>query len=84
MTARSKYRPINCSFYDLLEADATMRATSNITYATDGSEGKSKGVIQKLFAKHGEEWLELDNGLILRLDQILTFNGNRLSDAEFC
>ena len=70
------YQPIACNFYDYLEADAALGNVSKIKYVDhNGVVETISGVIKDLHARHGEEFLLLDDGQVLRLDAILEFNG---------
>jgi Rho-binding antiterminator len=70
------YIPINCDFYDELEALATLKKPAEIVFITE-NEGKLtvKGVITDLFIRDKVEFMSLDNGLEIRLDKLLSVNG---------
>lgn len=57
-----KYLPINCSFYDRLEAAATLNQTVTLRYKEGSAERTEKGVIVDLFIKDGAEYLKTDRG----------------------
>jgi len=67
------YQPINCNFYDRLEALATLRKTIDLSYLDEeGVEQQQEGVlIQDLQTKEGVEYGYFSSGLVLRLDRIL-------------
>ena len=70
------YQPVNCLFYDYLEADATLGRVSEIKYVDqNGVVETISGIIKDLHTKKGEEFLQLDDGQVLPLDSILEFNG---------
>ncbi|GAB4411679.1 MAG: hypothetical protein OHK0039_17040 [Bacteroidia bacterium] len=70
------YTPIDCSFYDELEALATRRRTCAIAYEDDqGSEQTIEARIQDLRAEQGIEYLLTDSGLKLRLDRLRSVDG---------
>ncbi|MEL6968606.1 MAG: Rho-binding antiterminator [Bacteroidota bacterium] len=70
------YIPINCSYYDELEAAATQRRTVTIVYR-DKQEQEQKVAtrITDLFARNKEEFMVLENGLEFRLDRLVSIDG---------
>lgn len=75
------YSPINCEFHDVLEATATRRRVAQIRYVDEqGIEQARSAKIANLFAQQGAEYLELDTGERIRLDRLLTIDGQRLAD----
>lgn len=70
-----QYQPIDCNFYDRLEAWATLKQKINITYLEGSDTRKVNGIIQKLFIRQGAEFLELDSGLRIRLDKLVEVEG---------
>lgn len=71
-----KYQPIDCNYYDRLEAWATMGATCVIAFL-DGAGGAQEVTarIRNLYTLNKAEFLQLDNGLVIRLDQLVSVNG---------
>ena len=75
MSERS-YVPINCSFYDELEALATLRQTAVIRFTDEsGKQIEVQGKIKDFFIRDRAEYLLLDSGLEIRLDYITSVNG---------
>jgi Rho-binding antiterminator len=75
MSSRS-YIPINCSFYDELEALATLRKVAHIQYTgADTTTKTAEGRIKDFFIREGAEYLLLNTGLEIRLDYIISVNG---------
>ncbi len=73
---KNLYRPISCSFYDKLEARATLGSTCHIPYWDKSrKEQVLKGRIRNLYALQGEAFLEMEGGFTLRLDQLIAVNG---------
>lgn len=75
-TPERPYQPIDCNYYDRLEAWATMQTLCVIAF-TDG-QGLRQEVsarIRNLYTLNKAEFLQLDNGLVLRLDSLLSVNG---------
>ncbi len=71
-----RYQPIDCNYYDRLEAWATMRVPCLLVFLDEN------GVQQELSARIGDlytldkaEYLLTDNGLVIRLDKLLSVNG---------
>ena len=50
------------------------------TVIATGKELESEAVILELFARKGEEFMRLNNGNTLRLDQLVSVDGLRLAD----
>lgn len=72
----STYIPINCSYYDELEAAATQRRRVVIAYRDE--EGNTQEVetrIKDLYARDKEEFMVLENGLQFRLDRLVSIDG---------
>ncbi|MEM6697006.1 MAG: hypothetical protein AAF806_18860 [Bacteroidota bacterium] len=78
----SDYQPISCSFYDILEESATLRKKSIIYfYNTDWQEKQIVSRIINLFTKEKEEFMELENGEVIRLDHLISVDGKSLPKA---
>ncbi|MCK7556489.1 hypothetical protein MKQ70_16280 [Chitinophaga sedimenti] len=70
------YIPINCDYYDILEHLATLRQPAEIQYRQPGSEAQTvTGIITDLQARQGVEYLYLDEKLEIRLDWLISVNG---------
>jgi Rho-binding antiterminator len=81
MTQQStKYQNISCSYYDQVEAYATKKTQCSVIYNADDLEKTSDGIIVDLFAKDGAEYLKLNNGIVIRLDQLISINGVPVSN----
>lgn len=75
----ANYIPISCHFYDRLEAWSTLKKKVEIKYVN--SEGKvltTTGHINDLRTRQKIEYLELENGLEIRLDQLIEVDGYEL------
>ncbi len=79
-----EYKPISCSFYDYLEAFALKKVNCTIEYIENGNSFQTKGIIVDLFSKDKVEFLLLDNGALIRLDNLLKVNGISLKSFESC
>ena len=72
------YTPISCSFYDILESIATKRELAIIEYFDEAKQQISvTGKIQNLFTQEKVEYMQLEQGLLIRLDNIIAVNGMR-------
>ena len=79
----SDYKPINCSFYDYLEAFAVRKRNCTIVYHDEnGNRNSVNGVISDLFIKDKAEFLLMDNNVSIRLDKIISLDDILLSDAN--
>jgi len=69
------YQPINCDYYDRLEAWATMRTICLIRFKSDdGKEQEVSSRIEDLFVLEKVEYMRLENGVVLRLDSLIDVN----------
>ncbi|SIN78737.1 hypothetical protein [Chitinophaga niabensis] len=76
------YQPIDCDYYDRLEAWATMHTICLLVFRDEnGEEQTVSGRIEDLYALNKVEYLRMDNGLLIRLDQLLSVNGTPLPGA---
>ena len=75
------YKPVNCDFYDELEALATLKKESEIVFRAD-NEAKSviRGRILDLYTRDRVEYMKLNNGLEIRLDRIIEIDGKKRKD----
>ncbi|OGX88546.1 hypothetical protein [Hymenobacter glacialis] len=66
------YTPIDCHFYDLLEAAATQRRHINLQYFNDLRQlCLGSGVIDTLFIRDKVEFMRLKSGEEIRLDLLI-------------
>ncbi len=76
MTENNKpYQSIACSLYDNLESFATRKTRCIVVYKIKNAEQTTESIIVDLFARDGAEFLKLENGTIIRLDDLITVNG---------
>lgn len=74
METKTTYQPLACSLYDNLEALATRKTRCVIVYKTENTEHTTESIIVDLFARNGAEFLKLENGIVIRLDELITVN----------
>lgn len=81
------YKPINCSFYDILEAHATKKRYVRIQYFTDIHEFITvDAIIKDLYIKPDQngkaEFMLLNTGLEIRLDRLVSVDGKLVPGKE--
>ena len=69
------YKPINCSFHDLLLDRASRKVISEIVYTAEEKRNTYRGKIVDVFSSKGEEFLEGEKEFVIRLDQIVSLDG---------
>ncbi len=72
-----KYQPIACTLYDHFEHLITRK--QKVILITE--ETTIETVLVNIYAKKGEEYVELENGDVLRLDSIIKIDN--LNTGEF-
>lgn len=73
---KKKYKPINCSFHDVLLEKATFRKRIVIVYnEIDGTQKEGNNIIKDVYTKNSEEFILLDDAKIIRLDHIVSVDG---------
>ena len=66
------YKPIDCNFYDHLEAAATLRRRVALQYFNDLRQlCLESGVIDTLFIRDKVEYMRLKSGEEIRLDHLI-------------
>ena len=77
-----KYVPIDCNFYDEIEILSMRKSKSTVVYICEKDEQTTiEGVIKNVFAKNKEEFLEMESGLIFRLDRLISLDGKVVPGA---
>ena len=69
------YKPINCSFHDLLLDRASRKVDSEIVYTVEEKKNSYQGKIIDVYSSKGEEFLKGENEFVIRLDQIVSLDG---------
>jgi len=78
------YLPIDCHFYDELEAAAVKKVNSTITYLDEENlEQKKEGFIVDFIHINKAEYLVLKDGFQLRLDRIIKLN-DKIAPTTSC
>jgi len=70
------YIPIDCNYYDRLEAHATLRQRVKIDYYTESGEATVllEALIVDLQTRKKLEFMILDGGQEIRLDRLIAVN----------
>lgn len=80
MEKQKAYRPISCNYYDHLEAMATLRKRVLIRYRNEKEIITTvEAIIKDFYVKEKVEFMVLDTGLLIRLDQLVDVDGEILS-----
>lgn len=79
--ADKKYTPIDCGFYDELEARATLRRLARFVYREGDAEKTIEDYIDDLFSEGDAEYVRLKGGTVIRLDHLVSVDGRPLPDA---
>ena len=79
MDETKPYQSLSCSLYDNLEAFATRKVLCEIVFRTEKEIQTSTSVITNIFSKSGAEFLQLENNIVIRLDNLITVNGIRMN-----
>ena len=69
------YLPIDCNFYDILEATAVKRKTVPIIIIENNIQKTIESKIIDLYAKDSIEYMVMENDKTIRLDQIVSVDG---------
>jgi Rho-binding antiterminator len=81
MYPKQPYQPISCTFHDILEALATEKKIVAVEfYVSNNACRCSEAVILDFETKDKEEFIILDNGARIRLDQLLSVDGKEVYD----
>ncbi len=80
-----KYIPIDCNYFDRLFEVITRRQEALLVYTN--LENVPVAVTTKFFniyTKEGEEFLQLVDGTVIRLDKIISLNGIEVPKSKAC
>ena len=65
------YKPVDCSFHDVLEDAAVLRRTCRIRYrGEDDATHEETTTIRDVFSRDGAEYALLGTGALVRLDRL--------------
>lgn len=75
------YQPISCDFHDILEDAAVRRLLVEVDYRDpQGSERTVNSKIKDITVEGQEEFLLLESGEKIRLDQLISVNHQERAD----
>ncbi len=78
------YQPIDCNYYDLLEAYATTRRYIRIQYFSDIREFISvDAIIKDLYTRDKMEYMLLNTGEEIPLNQLVSVDGKVVPGCGF-
>lgn len=80
---KTDYKPIDCDYYDRLEAWATVGTTCALLFiGDDGQENQVDSRIPDFKIDDGVEYLIGEDDLQIRLDRLISVNGIPLKDGR--
>ncbi len=79
-----KYIPIDCSYHDMIIECIVFKKRLTLVYDNHGSPQTIKTTLLDVFTKNGEEFIKLDSGALIRLDYIISIDGNLRPEAPNC
>lgn len=79
LDAMKNYKPIACSFHDVLLHHATLKDEVELVFYVDKVQETVKTRIIDVLTKAGEEFLIISDGSSIRLDHIVSINDQYLS-----
>lgn len=78
------YQAVSCSFYDELEALATLHQICTIRYRAETGEATSiESKIIDLYTSNKSEFLKLQDGTEVRLDRLISVDGKSVSFTNY-
>jgi Rho-binding antiterminator len=76
------YIAIDCNDYDILLAKATLKTNCKISYTNeDGNVLQTEGIVIDVYTKAKEEFLQLNTGIIIRLDKLITVDEEQIDKS---
>lgn len=79
-----EYITISCAFYDELESAAVKKENSIIVFKENNNKNTIHAVIVDFKTENKQEFLILSDGVKIRLDKIISFNGIKPTDKDYC
>lgn len=76
------YKPISCDFHDILEDAAVRRLRIEVAFNSEGGEQVTIGRIKDITVEGQEEFLIMEDGLKLRLDQLTRVDQQQAEDYK--
>lgn len=83
MMKQDIYRPINCNYYDILEANAVRGNVCQIMYLDEtGKVVQVQSKIINLYTKQKEEFMVMEHDLTIRLDQLISVDDQKVPSVD--
>lgn len=83
MSTATNYKPIDCDYYDRLEAWSTTKTVCTIIYRDEtGNEQSVTAKIADVYTQEKVEFMKTDSGEIIRLDKLVSVNNVGLPKAK--
>lgn len=83
MRKQDIYRPINCNYYDILEANAVRGNVCQIMYSDEtGKVVQVQSKITNLYTKQKEEFMVMEHDLTIRLDQLISVDDQKVPSVD--
>jgi len=79
----NNYVQVSCDLYDIFEEAATTKADCEITFLKDNKEVTVNTKIINLKNVSNSEFMEIEDGTVIRLDKITKFNGKATSTVNY-
>jgi len=85
MEEKKQYIPISCVYYDLIEHYAVRKEVIEIVIGTEEGLQTFQSKILDTKVREKVEYMIIDTPSIeIRMDQIISLNGEKLSDFQKC
>lgn len=82
---KDTYKPISCSFYDRIEAAIVRRTKVELKFKAQNEEVVlEKTLITDTIIRDKAEFIKLEDGREIRMDQILSLDGAELFSDNSC
>lgn len=79
------YQPIDCNYYDIILAAATLRQLTVVQYYDQaGALQEREALIADVFTRDHAEFLRLSSGELIRLDDVVAIDGEKRPAAPTC
>lgn len=79
----NNYVQVSCDLYDMFEEASTNKVDCEITFVKDNKELTINTKIINLKSVSGSEFMETENGIVIRLDKIVKFNGKATASVNY-
>lgn len=70
------YTPVSSDFHEMLEALIFEKKTCELIYLDEAGKVALKSKLERLFMMEEHEFLEIESGELIRLDNLFSVNGS--------